>query len=301
MATVLGGGTDEDARNRTRHASTSDDGPSQLVDPSVGRVWEVPGSPCTHLSPRPLKRPFMDAPSGFTAWWSSIDSTSAGSSGCASRTSENAADAEDATQETFIRSVKAVATRPGDLAPFLTTVAPERLPRRAPAAAVPGREIPDAADRAVEPEAQVLTDTELVRVWRDLSQADRALLAHAFAGYSYDEISRRTGRSLKAISTGIVRARRRARELAGAAAAILGACFGRGVLSRWIGRFGGEAGGDGGGSPCAHGGVDDRWWRVRAWAPGPRVGCVATHGQRCFRWRRRAGARRPSRGDATPG
>src|SRR4029077_3112857 len=63
--------------------------------------------------------------------------------------------------------------------------------------------------------------TKRRQVGEGLKDSDRALLAHVFAGYSQSEIAERTGRATKAVNVGIVRARKRARLVAGAAS-ILG-------------------------------------------------------------------------------
>ena len=133
----------------------------------------------------------------------------------------NPADAEDVVQDAFIRVAPLLPRLNGDKGTFLRVVARnlcrDELRRRRFRADV---EVPEGLCASIEERA--VDTAELRQVWGTLKEADRSLLAHAFAGYSHSEIAERTGKSAKSINVGIVRARKRARLVAGAAS-VLGA------------------------------------------------------------------------------
>lgn len=130
---------------------------------------------------------------------------------------KNTSDAEDATQETFVRAARRLDQLTGDPCAYLTAVARnvccDDLRRRARAsdATRRGLHLPDAPGDA---ESAVLTRTTLRRVWMKLHRHEREMLLDSFAGYSYDEISRRSGLSVPAVASIISRARQHARHAA---------------------------------------------------------------------------------------
>lgn len=131
-------------------------------------------------------------------------------------------DAEDAVQETFARAAAQGDRLTGDLLPFLTTVARNvsidmirQRKRRGP-------EIDDEhPDHRRGPEPCAVDRFLVEQTWRMLSSRDRLLLAHSFAGFAYEEISRRTGLSAKSVSVGITRAREHSRKAAAAVASVV--------------------------------------------------------------------------------
>ena len=146
----------------------------------------------------------------------------------------NPADAEDVVQDAFMRVAPLLPRLNGDKGTFLRVVARnlcrDELRRRRFRAST---EVPEGICGSTEERA--LETAELRLVWDTLKDADRSLLAHAFAGYSHSEIAERTGRSAKSINVGIVRARKRARLVAGAAS-ILGAPAAAWRVLRGLGR-----------------------------------------------------------------
>jgi len=79
----------------------------------------------------------------------------------------------------------------------------------------------------------------LKRVWSQLSPTNRSVIAHSFAGYSYEETARRTGLSVSAVTSQVWRARQRARQLAGVTATTLVALAAgiRRLATRSVGRL----------------------------------------------------------------
>ncbi len=128
-------------------------------------------------------------------------------------------EAEDATQETFLRAVKHLSRLSGDPVAYLTMVARSvcvdifrvRASRERSMARFLN------ANEAEDPDRVLMDRLVIARVWAHLSAHDRELVAHHFAGFSYHEIARRTGVSEKAVSVGLTRARQRARKYRGAA------------------------------------------------------------------------------------
>jgi RNA polymerase sigma-70 factor (ECF subfamily) len=128
----------------------------------------------------------------------------------------NPADAEDLTQETFLRTAHNLDRLNGEAHAYLGAVARNlclnelRRRRRGQAAAtlLETRAVAHADDAAV--------DRGLLRgAWANLTPSQRALVVDRFAGFSYEEMSQRTGRSVSAISVALTRARERARKLGG--------------------------------------------------------------------------------------
>jgi RNA polymerase sigma factor (sigma-70 family) len=142
-------------------------------------------------------------------------------------------DAEDAVQETFARAAAQHHKLEGELLPYLTTVARNisidmirQRRRRGPEI---DAELPD---RSRGPEPRAVDRYMLEKTWQMLSTRDRLLLAHSFAGFAYDEISRRTGLSPKSVSVGICRAREHSRTAATAVASLLIPAFVKRLLDR---------------------------------------------------------------------
>jgi len=128
----------------------------------------------------------------------------------------NAADAEDAVQETFSRVAPQLDRFEGEIAAYLAVVARrvciDEIRRRARRAAAHQR----LHETEVDPRSQAEDSATLAHLWRRLGHRDRILLAHVYAGYSYEEIAGRMRMSVGAVRLALARARRRAR--AGAAA-----------------------------------------------------------------------------------
>ncbi len=132
----------------------------------------------------------------------------------------NAADAEDATQETFVRIVgsrTALRSQPIDIKRLVATEARRTcyliLRRRR------ARWSPRVFTRApfpVDPEV-VATDRHLVVevLGRVLTPYERMVMAHNLAGYPDQEVAHRLGRDVGAISQALSRARQRARRFRG--------------------------------------------------------------------------------------
>jgi RNA polymerase sigma factor (sigma-70 family) len=142
-------------------------------------------------------------------------------------------DAEDAVQETFARATAQHHKLEGELLPYLTTVARNisidmiRQRRRR------GPEIDaEHPDGSRGPEPRAVDRYMLEKTWQMLSTRDRLLLAHSFAGFAYDEISRRTGLSPKSVSVGICRAREHSRTAATAVASLLIPAFLKRLVDR---------------------------------------------------------------------
>lgn len=134
----------------------------------------------------------------------------------------NQADAEDATQETFIRAANYLDRLTGEPGAYLSkvahTVCCDELRRRR----VRDTALANAASEMVtDTEQLALPRAELEDLWRQLNQNERALLSLTYAGYSYEEVARRTGRSLSATAVAVMRARGHARSLAAASATVL--------------------------------------------------------------------------------
>jgi len=136
----------------------------------------------------------------------------------------DAADAEDALQETFARVAARFDTLKGDPAGYLVVVARNvcrdelRRRRRAPVASA-------AADQTVvaHPADDVAVERSLLEVlWGSLSTRDRALFAGVVSGESLGEIADRAGLSADTVAQRISRARRRMRRLISAPAVLLG-------------------------------------------------------------------------------
>ena len=136
----------------------------------------------------------------------------------------NASDAEDATQETFVRAARRLEQLSGDPCAYLTAVARNvccddlRRRGRASDATRRGVHLPDSPSDA---ETEVLARATLEGVWLNLQRHEREMLLQTFAGYSYDEISRRSGLSIPAVASIISRARQRARRAAEVVASLL--------------------------------------------------------------------------------
>jgi len=148
----------------------------------------------------------------------------------------NTADAEDATQETFARAARRLDTISGDVGSYLTAIARNvcyDVHRYYPHQHVALEHLDESGAVTGSPETRAIDRSLLERVAGTLTGNERRLLVYAFAGYTYEEISRRTGMSAKAISVAITRARQRLRRLA--AAGTLGALTPLAVW-RWIQR-----------------------------------------------------------------
>jgi RNA polymerase sigma-70 factor (ECF subfamily) len=147
----------------------------------------------------------------------------------------NAADAEEATQETFARAARRLDLISGDIGPYLTAIARNvcyDVRRYYPHQHV-AIEDADGHLTVGGPETQTLDRSLLERVVTALTRNEQRLLAFAYAGYTYDEIARRTGMSSKAVSVAITRARQRLRRLAAAGTLVV---LGATAAWRWLQR-----------------------------------------------------------------
>jgi len=126
------------------------------------------------------------------------------------------ADAEDAVHEIFARVARR--TEAGidvhDLSAYLTVVARsvciDMARRRRPSA-----ELAETAASGEDVQQRALTSTALGRVFACLTARERSLLIGSAAGFSLDELATRDGGSPVAVARALVRARARARTLAG--------------------------------------------------------------------------------------
>ena len=147
----------------------------------------------------------------------------------------NDADAQDAAQETFVRLSLQLHRITGDVGSYATAIARNVCydhRRYNPDRCVP-IDNEERADPRQRPEHMAVERHFVDRLLVGLNRNDRVLLAHAFAGFSYEEISGITGMSAKAVSVAITRARQRARRLATVASiALLG-----GPAAGWLRRL----------------------------------------------------------------
>lgn len=131
----------------------------------------------------------------------------------------NRSDAEDATQETFIRLSRQLDRVVGDPGPYLAGIAHHvcyDLRHKRRTLNVSLDEASTSPARIPGPETEIVESTFLAEMWGALSTRERILLAHAYAGFSYDEIASRAAISAKCVSVSITRARQRLRKLAAA-------------------------------------------------------------------------------------
>jgi len=134
----------------------------------------------------------------------------------------NETDAEDAAQETFTRAVARIDCVYGEVGAYLMTVARHVCYRELARRARRAVELdPELSDDGPSADLQAAERSLLIKVWALLSPRHRTILAHSFAGYSYDEIARITGLSVSAVTSKLWRARQRARELAEGAASVI--------------------------------------------------------------------------------
>jgi len=148
----------------------------------------------------------------------------------------NEADAQDATQETFARASQQLGRISGDIGAYLTAIARNvcydlRRHNRTPCLPI---EDLDRADPRHGPEHRALDRSLVDRTWVGLTSHEKGLLALTYAGFTYQEISGITGKSAKAVSVAITRARQRARQLATGAASV-GLALG-GLIRRLLSR-----------------------------------------------------------------
>ncbi len=135
----------------------------------------------------------------------------------------NASDAEDAVQETFAGAAPYLESLTGEPLAYLTAVARRvcgrELSRRR--RMVVGVSPETSAQAALEDDA---TTRVLVEdVLDGLSVDNRRVLSALAAGFSYADIARALSVTVTTVSTGVWRARRRARDLAGTGATMAGA------------------------------------------------------------------------------
>jgi len=136
---------------------------------------------------------------------------------------QNRADAEDITQETFLRAAKALPTLTGDASAYLTAVARNLccdLKRSRRYATVPLDTAP-LNEPGDEPDKLALDATVARDLWARLDSYEQNLVGQAFAGFSNVEIGARVGRSPGAVAVSLCRARQRMRSLARTAGAFV--------------------------------------------------------------------------------
>jgi len=135
----------------------------------------------------------------------------------------NADDAEDATQETFVKAAPHLAHFEGNVGAYLSVVARnvccDEVRRRALQRRAAG-ELGRRGGRE-EIESRAVDRSVLSRLLPRLTRGERELLMHSFAGYSYDEIADRTGSPVGTVRVRLARARKRARGLASGLAGVL--------------------------------------------------------------------------------
>ncbi|HEV3231908.1 MAG TPA: sigma-70 family RNA polymerase sigma factor [Candidatus Dormibacteraeota bacterium] len=126
----------------------------------------------------------------------------------------NQDDAEEATQEAFLRVAPRLASLQGEPAAYLSVVA-RRVCWEMRKKSSRTVSIDAMGEFGTEgPESGVVARQQLDAAWKQLSATDRRLIFGTYAGFSQAEISARTGISAGAIAVGLHRARRRARILA---------------------------------------------------------------------------------------
>jgi len=128
-------------------------------------------------------------------------------------------DAEDATQETFMRAAARLEGVSGDPAAYLSAIARNvccdlRAARRRHDQAETTLDGLERADVAPGPEQTTAERSILNGAVHALSRRECALLVHRFAGYSYEETAERLGLTVKVVSVSLVRARQRVRHMA---------------------------------------------------------------------------------------
>src|SRR5258708_35289274 len=130
----------------------------------------------------------------------------------------NETDAEDAAEETVTRAVARIDSVYGEVGAYLMTVARHICYRELARRARRAVELdPELSDDGPSADLQAAERSLLIKVWALLSPRHRTILAHSFAGYSYDEIAHITGLSVSAVTSKLWRARQRAREQIGRA------------------------------------------------------------------------------------
>ena len=139
----------------------------------------------------------------------------------------NAADAEDATQETFARAVVRLPGVTGEAALYLSAIARNvcydaSTARRRREVRETGLEGLDRPDLTAGPEETTADRCVLTRILAVLSRRERALLVQTYEGYSYEEIAKRMGLTVKVVSVGIVRARQHLRRIGSVGATAIG-------------------------------------------------------------------------------
>lgn len=134
----------------------------------------------------------------------------------------NPADAEDATQEAFVRFARELPELTGSPAAFLTVVARnvciDELRRRRRREMLAHR---SCSPGASDPETVAVARTSVRGLWAELTRRDRILVGSLFHGLSYDEIASGQGWTVEAVRSGLARARRRARASLGIASGVL--------------------------------------------------------------------------------
>lgn len=127
----------------------------------------------------------------------------------------NAADAQDAAQESFARAARHLDRLSGDPSAYLTAIARnvccDELRHRARRGGG-GESAGEGLGTTVDAEQCAILRSTLVQAWRRLRTNEKEHLLGSFAGYSYDEMARRSGCSVTAIASVVSRARRRARD-----------------------------------------------------------------------------------------
>ncbi len=129
----------------------------------------------------------------------------------------DAAEAEDAVQETFLRAARHLGHLHGDARTYLAVIARNVCNDRGRSSARTQRNLArlqsDGETQERNPEDAAISASHLARVWSALSPRDRVLLLHSARGFSATEIAVMLRVAPDAAARALSRARARARDL----------------------------------------------------------------------------------------